>query len=63
MQKHQYASTSEIFILFLPNFTNTTNIEHIVFTNRIFFVFGIATFWGGKLRHKRGAKKLKISYW
>ena len=34
MQKHQYASTSEI----------SMNIEYIVLTNRIFFVFGIATF-------------------
>jgi hypothetical protein len=38
------------------------NIEHIVLTNRMFFIFGIATFWRN-LRHKLGAKKLKKSYW
>ena len=35
------------------------NIEHIILTKRMFFVFGIATFW----RHKLGAKKLTVSYW
>jgi hypothetical protein len=34
------------------------NIEHIVLSNRMFFVFGIATFWWvNKNCHKLGAKK------
>jgi hypothetical protein len=37
------------------------NIEHIILTNRMFFGFGIY-FLAGKLRHKLGAKKIKISY-
>ena len=38
------------------------NIEHIILTNRMFFVFGIANFLAGKLCHKLGVKKLKINY-
>jgi hypothetical protein len=60
MSKRQRASISLLFILFSTKFP--INIEHVILTNRMFFVFRIATFLAGKWRHKLAAKKLTVSY-
>jgi hypothetical protein len=36
--------------------------DHVILTNRMFFVYRIATFLAGKWRHKLAAKKLTVSY-
>jgi hypothetical protein len=46
---HAKALTSFNFFNFHPVSTKFhIDIEHVIFTNRMFFVFRIATFWGGK---------------
>ena len=61
---HAKAPTCFNFFNFHPVSTKILiDIEHIILTNRMVFVFRIATFLAGKWRHKLGAKKLTVIYW
>jgi hypothetical protein len=60
---HAKALTCFNFFNFRPVSTKfPINIKNVILTNRMVFVFRIATFLAGKWRHKFGGKKLTASY-